>query len=74
MDHPNATPNATPTPTPTPTLMPSPSPRGADAAPHPAKFSEPELVADTLATVCKMDRQTDGEEDREIEMEIEKER
>ena len=54
--------------------MPSPSPRGADAAPHPAKFSEPELVADTLATVCKMDRQTDGKEDREIEMEIEKER
>ena len=67
MDHP------TPTPTPTPTLMPIPSPRGADAASHPAKFSEPEqLAADTLATVCKMDREIDGEEDREIE--IEKER
>ena len=52
--------------------MPIPSPRGADAAPHPAKFSEPELAADTLATVCKMDREIDGEEDREIE--IEKER
>ena len=53
--------------------MPIPSPRGADAASHPAKFSEPEqLAADTLATVCKMDREIDGEEDREIE--IEKER
>ena len=51
--------------------MPIPSPRGADAAPHPAKFSEPELAADTLATVCKIERDTDGEEDSEIEIEIE---